>query len=163
VLTFGKTGIIWILMEVQMEPDSWPDFPEPEPGRLMGLAESQASFWGMEQAIAEGLPCDSLRRVARAILPDPAEANRLVHAVVPKSSLSRRGTLTPAQGEQTERLARLFAYAQRVFGDVRDAREFMQRPHPELQGRRPVDAALTELGGRAVERILDALAYGLPV
>jgi putative toxin-antitoxin system antitoxin component (TIGR02293 family) len=83
--------------------------------------------------------------------------------VVPKSSLSRRGTLTPAQGEQTERLARLFAYAQRVFGDADDARAFMHNPHPELQGRRPVDAALSELGGRAVEKVLDALAYGLPV
>ena len=31
------------------------------------------------------------------------------------------------------------------------------------QGRRPVVAALSELGGRAVERILDGLAYGLPV
>lgn len=146
-----------------MEQNSWPDLPLPEAGRLMGLAENQESIRGLEEAISRGLPRESLQRVARAIWPDPGDANRLVHTVVPKSSLSRRGTLTPAQGEQTERLARLFAYAQLVFGDVRDAREFMQRPHPELQGRRPVDAALTELGGRAVERILDSLAYGLPV
>jgi uncharacterized protein (DUF2384 family) len=50
-----------------------------------------------------------------------------------------------------------------VFGSTEDARTFMHRPHPELNGRRPVDAALTELGGRAVERVLDALAFGLPV
>jgi uncharacterized protein (DUF2384 family) len=75
-----------------------------------------------------------LQHVARAISPDPTAATRLVHAVVPKPSLNRRGTLTPAQGEQTERLARLFAYAQRVFGDARDARAFMHNPHPELQG-----------------------------
>ncbi len=146
-----------------MEPDRpAEDFAIPEYAGLLGLAETQAA-WPIEQAIARGLPRGALQNVARAISPDPAAATRLVHAVVPKSSLSRRGTLTPAQGEQTERLARLFAYAQRVFGDVDDARAFMHNPHPELQGRRPVDAALSELGGRAVERVLDALAYGLPV
>ncbi len=134
----------------------------PEYTGLLGLSEAQAA-WPIEEAIARGLPRDALQRVARAISPDPAAANKLIHAVVPKSSLSRRGTLTPAQGEQTERLARLFAYARLVFGDADDARAFMHNPHPELQGRRPVDAALTELGGRAVERVLDALAYGLPV
>ena len=138
------------------------EYTVPEYSGLLGLGEAQAG-WPMEQAIAQGLPSDALQRVARAISPDPVAATKLVHAVVPKSSLSRRGTLTPAQGEQTERLARLFTYAQRVFGDVEDARIFMHKPHPELQGRRPVDAALTELGGRAVERLLDALAFGLPV
>ncbi|MBV9252008.1 MAG: DUF2384 domain-containing protein [Acetobacteraceae bacterium] len=145
-----------------MEQRRGPEYSIPEPAGIMGLAEAQSPLH-MEQAIAEGLPKNALQRVARAIWPDPVEANRLVHAVVPKSSLSRRGTLTPAQGEQTERLARLFAYASRVLGSVEDAREFMHRPHPELAGRRPVDAALSELGGRAVERVLDSLAYGLPV
>jgi putative toxin-antitoxin system antitoxin component (TIGR02293 family) len=138
------------------------EFEIPEYAGLMGLSEAQTA-WPIEQAIARGLPRDALQRVARAISPDPTAATKLVHAVVPKSSLSRRGTLTPAQGEQTERLARLFAYAQLVFGDAGDARTFLHNPHPELEGRRPVDAALTELGGRAVEHVLDALAYGLPV
>jgi len=139
-----------------------PEYPIAEYTGLLGLSDVQAP-WPIEEAIARGLPRDALQRVARAISPDAAAATRLVHAVVPKTSLNRRGTLTPAQGEQTERLARVFSYAQRVLGDIEDARAFMDRPHPELQGRRPVDAALTELGGRAVERILDALAYGLPV
>lgn len=142
--------------------DEFPDYTVAEYAGLLGLGETQAA-WPIKEAIVRGLPRDALQRVARAISPDPVAATKLVHAVVPKSSLSRRGTLTPAQGEQTERLARLFAYAQRVFGEADDARAFMHNPHPELQGRRPVDAALTELGGRAVERVLDALAYGLPV
>jgi putative toxin-antitoxin system antitoxin component (TIGR02293 family) len=136
----------------------------PLPKSVAGhLAEAQTPIWGLESAIAKGLPRDSLLDVAHAIWIDPVEANKLVHAVVPKSSLSRRGTLTPAQGEQTERLGRLFRYACRVFGDDDDARAFLQRPHPELQGRRPVDAALTELGGRMVESVLDAMFFGLPV
>ena len=127
------------------------------------LRETQMPIWGMQSAISKGLSREVLLDVAWSICQDPVEANKLVHAIVPKSSLSRRGTLTPAQGEQTERLHRLFQYACRVFGDDWDARKFMLRPHPELEGRRPVDAALSELGGRVVESVLDALFYGLPV
>lgn len=134
--------------------------PEPIGG---ALKETQMPIWGLQSAISQGLSREVLLDVAHEIWIDPVEANRLVHAIVPKSSLSRRGTLTPAQGEQTERLHRLFRYACRVFGDDGDARKFMQRPHPELEGRRPVDAALSELGGRMVESVLDALYYGLPV
>jgi len=136
----------------------------PRPPRVTEFAEApQVNPFHLEQAITSGLPRETLRDVARSIWPDPADANKLIHAIVPKSSLGRRDTLTPAQGEQTERLARLFAYTVRLFGDIDDARAFMQRPHPELDGRRPVDACLTELGGRAVERVLDSLAFGLPV
>lgn len=156
---------MWTFMEVQME-QKRPDYSleQPEYGPLLGVAEAQAPFpLPFADAIIHGLANDSLRNVARAICPDPVEANRLIHAIVPKSSLSRRGTLTQAQSEQTERLARLFTYATRVFGDVDDARTFMRRPHPELGGRRPIDACLSELGGRAVESILDSIAFGLPV
>lgn len=127
------------------------------------LREAQMPIWGLQSAISEGLSREVLLDVAHEIWIDPVETNKLVHAIVPKSSFSRRGTLTPAQGEQTERLHRLFRYACRVLGDDGDARKFMQRPHPELEGRRPVDAALSELGGRVVESVLDALYYGLPV
>lgn len=148
-----------------MEPKPF-SYDQPSHARLLGVAEAPAPFLApslYEMAILQGLSTEALRHVARVIFPDPAEANRLIHAIVPKSSLNRRGTLTQAQGEQTERLARLFTYAQHVFGDIEDARAFMRRPHPELGDRRPVDACLTELGGRAVESILDSIAFGLPV
>jgi putative toxin-antitoxin system antitoxin component (TIGR02293 family) len=149
---------IWTFMEVHMERA----FAQPK--SIAGpLREAQMPIWGLQSAISKGLPREALLDVAHEIWIDPVESNKLVHAIVPKSSLSRRGTLTPAQGEQTERLHRLFQYACRVFGDDGDARLFMQRPHPELEGRRPVDAALSELGGRMVESVLDALYYGLPV
>ena len=134
--------------------------PEPAGG---ALRETQMPIWGLQSAISKGLSREILLDVAHEIWMDTVESNKLVHAIVPKSSLNRRGTLTPAQGEQTERLHRLFTYACRVLGDDRDARTFMQRPHPELEGRRPVDAALSELGGRMVESVLDALYFGLPV
>jgi len=40
---------------------------------------------------------------------------------------------------------------------------FLHRPYPELGGRRQLDAALTELGGRSVERVLYSIEHELPV
>lgn len=60
-----------------------------------------------------------------------------------------------------ERVARLLAQACRALGTEDEARAFMTAPHPALEGRSPVDAARTDLGPRRVERILNALEYGL--
>jgi putative toxin-antitoxin system antitoxin component (TIGR02293 family) len=150
-------------MEGQVDPRDIPDTPDP-PRRRFGVSEAPLQFyWFKEDQIADGLPAEQLRTVALQICGDQIEANKLIHAIVPKSSLSRRGKLTLTQGEQTERLMRLFTQAQNAFQDLEDAREFMRRPHPELGCRRPIDAAMTELGGRNVERVLDSLLYGLPV
>ncbi len=136
-----------------------------KPAYAWGVSEApmRPDYGLNENRVADGLPAEELREAALRICADPVEATRLVHMIVPKSSLSRRGKLTVAQGEQTERLSRLFSLAHMAFQDLGDAREFMRRPHPELGGRRPIDAAMTELGGRAVERVLDSILYGLPV
>jgi putative toxin-antitoxin system antitoxin component (TIGR02293 family) len=139
------------------------DLPPPVRPRGVSEAPIRPSWIEGRETLDEGLSADDLRDVAHAVCGDQAEANKLMHAIVPKSSLNRRGKLTLPQSEQTDRLARLFVMAREAFQDVHDARAFMRRPHPELGNRRPIDAALTELGGRAVERILDSLLYGLPV
>jgi putative toxin-antitoxin system antitoxin component (TIGR02293 family) len=61
------------------------------------------------------------------------------------------------------RLARLFVQAECTLGTEAEAREFMTTPHPQLDGRRPVDAARTDPGTRRTEQILNALEYGLAV
>ncbi|WP_087650444.1 MbcA/ParS/Xre antitoxin family protein [Caballeronia choica] len=64
--------------------------------------------------------------------------------------------------EKTERLARVVATAQYVWDSVDDAREFLNAPHPMLEGRTPLDVAFTKLGARRVEELLWKLFYGLP-
>jgi putative toxin-antitoxin system antitoxin component (TIGR02293 family) len=130
---------------------------------VLGFSEAQAAWPGVEQAVRAGLPKSALLNVARLIETEPAQANELAFSVVPKSSLARRDILTPEQSEKTERLARLFLLAEHVLGDQPAARGFLHRAHPELDGRTPLQAAATELGGRAVERILTSIEYGLPV
>lgn len=65
--------------------------------------------------------------------------------------------------ETAERIARLYAMTLAAFRDPGVAVRFMMRPHPELNGRAPLDAALTEAGGREVEEIIDRGLHGLPV
>lgn len=117
----------------------------------------------IEKAVEGGLPRDALRHVAELIAGgDKAKASALERGIVPKTTLERRETkLTPRESERTERIARLFVQARRALGTEAEAREFMTTPHPELDGRNPVEAARTDLGTRRAEQILNALEYGL--
>ncbi len=75
--------------------------------------------------------------------------------------MTPQAQLSPQESERTERVARLFVHATRALGTPAEARAFMTTPHPELEGRSPVDAAKTDLGTRRTEQILNALEYGL--
>jgi putative toxin-antitoxin system antitoxin component (TIGR02293 family) len=135
---------------------------------LAGLpAAARAPSQGdIEAAIEHGLPRQALRRLALALAGADPAAVAIETLVVPKSTLARRGpdgVLTREESEKTERLARLFTQAAAALGSEAEAREFLHRPHPELEGRPPLVAGLTDLGARRVEGILQALEYGLPV
>jgi uncharacterized protein (DUF2384 family) len=112
-----------------------------------------------------------------------ADLQRYAAKGVPKSILSRMSIgekqvkrfleVPPTKkGEQSaaairltnERAARLLYYsnlADVAFGDSDLARKFMTRKHPRL-GVAPIDKLDTEWGGREVEKILNAMIYGLP-
>jgi putative toxin-antitoxin system antitoxin component (TIGR02293 family) len=126
-----------------------------------GAAASTPVF--IEKAVENGLPRQALRHVAELIAGgDKAKASALERSVVPKTTLERRERkLSPQESERTERIARLFVHARRALGTEAEAREFMTAPHPELDGRSPLDAAKTDLGARRVEQVLNALEYGL--
>ena len=59
-------------------------------------------------------------------------------------------------------MARLYAMALSVFDDAEAAAHFMANPHPELGDRAPFEAALTEIGGREVEEVIERGLHGLP-
>ena len=64
---------------------------------------------------------------------------------------------------QSKRAETVRALAASLFGDARDTAAFLNTPHPELAGRTPADMLRSEEGAAKVERILNALAHGLPV
>jgi putative toxin-antitoxin system antitoxin component (TIGR02293 family) len=125
------------------------------PGDMESIAE-------LADRVSEGLPKSTLRNTVRRIFDSPAEANEWMYRIVPEATYKRRTRLTPAESERTERLARVIASAEIVWDDRADAKNWLLTPHPELQGKRPLDLALSELGARQVEELLDRIYYGVP-
>jgi putative toxin-antitoxin system antitoxin component (TIGR02293 family) len=66
------------------------------------------------------------------------------------------------EGERTERQARVIAAAEYVFDDAEDSREWLTRPHTELGGLTPLQAAETEAGAGRAEWVLNAIFYACP-
>lgn len=137
----------------------------PDDGLVPGDTESEMSPLLIERAVEQGLPRHVLRHLAERLAGgDRNRVTALEWAIVPKTTLERRNTkLSPAESERTERVARLFVHARRALGSEDEARTFMVAPHPELDGRSPLDATRTDLATRRAEHVLGALEYGLAI
>jgi putative toxin-antitoxin system antitoxin component (TIGR02293 family) len=128
------------------------------------FGKTPRSMAELDAAVQRGLPKRALVHVAETVFMERAEQRALLHAVVPEATFKRRrDRLTAGESEKTERLARIVAQAEETWHDKDGARRFLTRPHPMLDGRRPIEVAITELGARRVESILVGLVYGLPV
>jgi putative toxin-antitoxin system antitoxin component (TIGR02293 family) len=127
------------------------------------LRRRLASLTALNDAVAEGLPKGALRQTASRIFTGKIEQRQLMNRIVPEATFKRRrDRLSAAESERTERMARVVANAEYVWGDRDDARRFLTTPHPALRRRSPIDAAMTELGARQVEEILGKIFHGLP-
>lgn len=136
--------------------------PTDRVARILGLKPSVRSVADIAEAVESGLPKLSLERVVeRAGIEGPARA-KLMQRVVPAATYKRRHRLKLVESEKTERLARVVALAEMLWDDEAEARRFLSTPHPELNRRKPIEAALTELGARQVEDIVNRALYGLP-
>ena len=131
-------------------------------GGKAGLGRGVKTLADLDAAVHSGLPRSSLDRVLAHAAPE-GERAKLRNRVVPRASYQRSRRLSPVHSATTERLARITALAQWVWNDEKKAQEFLWRPHPELAGRRPIEAALTELGAREVEEVIERGVHGLPV
>lgn len=125
------------------------------------LRTSVRSWTDLERVVRAGLPKKSLQLVARRAVEPGTSAAELVHAIVPASTFKRRTRLSPGESERTERLARIVALAEALWNDSREARAFLNRPHPLLDCQTPFAVARTELGARRVERLLYDAEHGL--
>jgi putative toxin-antitoxin system antitoxin component (TIGR02293 family) len=126
------------------------------------LGSRVLSVQDLEAAVVTGLPKRALRLTLARACSSAQHARALLYRVVPEATYKRRTRLTPSESERTERLARVIATAEYVWDSRDDAREWLAKPHPELENRPPLEAALTELGARRAEELLDRLFYGIP-
>jgi putative toxin-antitoxin system antitoxin component (TIGR02293 family) len=127
------------------------------------LGKPLTSILELNDAVERGLPKATLRNVARRVFSDAAEQRALMHRVIPEATYKRRRErLSPAESQRTERLARVVATAEDVWQNREQAIRFLTTPHPEIAGKTPLDAALTELGARQAEEVMARIVYGLP-
>ena len=130
---------------------------------ILGIRARVTTLADLDGAVSRGLEKRSVVRLVSRLTLTDREARALRDQVIPLATWKRtKGRLSRQASERTERLARVTAQAEYVWDDKKLAREWMNKPHPELDGRTPVAAAATELGARSVEYILNCLFYGLP-
>jgi putative toxin-antitoxin system antitoxin component (TIGR02293 family) len=133
--------------------------------KILGIAtgHEEATPFLIIGSIERGFPVTSLDRVADLIAPDHSDFK---YRFVPKATLARRRRgkgvrLTAEESDRLARIAKVWAHAVDVWHDDEKARAFLFRSHPMLEGRRPIDAALsTEMGAELVDQILGRLEYG---
>lgn len=120
--------------------------------------------WGeLDRVVRAGLPKRSLQLVARRAVEPGGSVNEFVYSVVPPATFKRRTRLSVDESERTERLARIVALTEALWEDADEARAFLNRPHPLLDGQTPLAVGRTELGARRVERLLNDVEHGLPL
>lgn len=120
-----------------------------------------ASLGDLADAVSEGLPKAALRKTMERVSQRPGDVSALVYTIVPEATYKRRTRLTPEESARTERMARVIANAEYVWDDQPDAHKWLNAAHPELGGKTPIQSAMTELGARRVEELLDKIFYGL--
>ena len=123
--------------------------------------QAARSPFGLIQRIENGLPLDALERVARLLAPGDAQFK---YRLVPKATFERRKSsrrLSSDEGTRLARLARVWSLAVDVWGSDEEARDFLFRPHPMMEDRRPIDVVIqSEFGAEMVLDILGGLKYG---
>jgi putative toxin-antitoxin system antitoxin component (TIGR02293 family) len=130
---------------------------------ILGLGKTEAVSTPMEliDRIEKGLPVTTLFDIAEVVAPNATE---IVLAIVPKATLTRRrkeGRLSAAEGAVVARIAAIWSLALEVWGTPDAARDFLNRPHAMLAGRKPIDIVVqSEIGGEMVSQILGRLQYG---
>ena len=117
----------------------------------------------LEDIVREGIPRESLDTVVGILGAGLAgEDVKLRNKIIPRATYQRVEKLNLQHSETVERIARLYALLKSVFQDARTAAKFLMTAHPELGGRVPFEVALTEVGGRQIEEIIERGLHGLP-
>jgi len=133
-------------------------------GGVKSLGKRVRTMRDLEIVVADGLPkaaLDVLVGGFGAHMPE-ISANDMRFRIVPRATYRRVDRFNLQTSETIERIARLYAMVLDAFADASAATRFMMRPHPELENRSPFETALTEIGGRAVEEVIERGLHGLP-
>ena len=144
--------------------------PRPYPGikhaKLPATVKTESDAGKPAEDIAsirKGIPPKDFVLMARQIGLSQAELARRL-GLSPRTMAARiaggRKKLSPDETEKVLRIRHIFEHAIRVFGSVKEAREWLLSPASGLEGQRPIDLLDTEPGGAQVRDYLGAIEYG---
>jgi putative toxin-antitoxin system antitoxin component (TIGR02293 family) len=132
--------------------------------QVLGLSAKDRdlkSAFGLISRIEHGLPVAALERVSQLLAPGDVQFK---YKLIPKATYERRKTahrLSSDEGTRLARVARVWSLARDIWESDEAAREFLFRPHPMIEDKRPVDVVIqTEFGAEMVIDILGGLKYG---
>jgi putative toxin-antitoxin system antitoxin component (TIGR02293 family) len=113
-------------------------------------------------AIDRGLPVRELEELRMSLdLPMDKFAPRLGISLATLQRRKQQGRLDPGESDRVLRFARLMGMAVAVFGDKKDARDWLNSPQFGLGGAVPLDYAKSEVGAREVENLLGRIEHGV--
>ena len=144
--------------------------PRPYPGiklaKLPATAKTESDTGKPDADIAsirKGIPPKDFVLMARQIGLSQAELARRL-GLSPRTMAARiaggRKKLSPDETEKVLRVRHIFEHAVRVFGSVKEAKEWLLSSASGLEGQRPIDLLDTEPGGAQVRDYLGAIEYG---
>jgi len=131
-------------------------------GASLDNKKKTASASDLRSSILKGLPFSAFEAVQKEIdLPQNQLSNILG---IPIRTMARRKEsqkLTSVESDRLYRVARVFAFAVEVLGDVEKARTWLKSPNRGLGGEIPLTLLDTDIGARQVEDVLQRLKYGI--
>lgn len=126
------------------------------------LGMESKSRLDLDRKVKAGLTVASVRRFLQHSRLTETELLRT--AGIPPSTWARRkreGRLNAVESERVARLARLFSHAEAILGGPANAKAWMEREQPALEGHRPVDLAETTFGAEEVNDLLSRIEHGV--
>ncbi|RUX25368.1 DUF2384 domain-containing protein [Mesorhizobium sp. M7A.F.Ca.US.011.01.1.1] len=128
---------------------------------VLGLPIEEVALrspFGLISRIENGLPIGALERVAHLLAPGDSQFK---YRLISKATYERRKAAHRLSSDEGTRLARVWSLAVDVWQNEEEARDFLFRPHPLIEDKRPIDIViLSEFGAEIVVDILAGLKYG---
>jgi putative toxin-antitoxin system antitoxin component (TIGR02293 family) len=123
---------------------------------------AQSSPASLIKIIGFGLPVQELDALQSSLdVPIDRLAAKLGISTATLHRRKAQGRLDPEESDRVLRFARLMGKAVAVFGNLEDARQWLNSPQFGLGGTAPLDYAKTEIGAREVENLLGRIEYGV--
>lgn len=114
------------------------------------------------ESVEAGVPVDTMTSFVSA---SGMELKDIYDIVIPARTLkhrrSRKESLSRDESDKLARLVRVFDQSVTVFGDVEQARQWLNKSKKRFDDRTPLQMLRTDLGGRMVEEMLGQIDEGM--